>query len=48
MMLPTDAQAGKAVAETTSKVLNLTKGIGSVLDDTIGRIPGDLLGGRWT
>ena len=48
----TDAQAeaGKALAETAGKVLDLTKGIGSYLAETIGTIPQDLLGlagGDW-
>ena len=48
----TDAQAeaGKALAETTGKALDLSKGIGSYLAETIGTIPQDLLGvagGDW-
>ena len=52
MLSPTDAQAeaGKAIAETTGKALDLTKGIGSFIAETIGTIPQDLLelvGGDW-
>ena len=52
MMPLTDSQAeaGKALAETTGKALDLTKGIGSYLAETICTITQDLLGlagGDW-